>query len=122
MPRIVPISIASSYNPNENAWLLQSGGLELLDMQTIARLKELDTVAATGMATMTHYQQLSDALIVPRLGDDPTTFYDPATRQLRPLYALYPEILKDIAQIMNDLREKTDHLLEQLRAEQAQRR
>jgi len=45
---------------------------------------------------------------------------DPATRQLRKKYALYPEILKEGSRILHELLEKTDQLVAQLRAEQAQ--
>jgi hypothetical protein len=122
MPDITPISWASSYNPNETAWILQSGGLELLDIDTIARLKELDAADSLGLATMTHYQQLSDQLIVPHLGEGRDFFYDPATKQLRRQYAQYPEILKEGSRVLHEMSEKTDALATQLRAEQERHR
>jgi hypothetical protein len=121
MPEITPIAWASSYNANETSWILQGGGLELLDIATIAKLKEVDSAASTGLSTMAHYQQLSDQLIVPHLGQGRSFFYDPATRQLRPEYARYPEILKEGSRVLHELLEKTDQLAAQLRAEQAQR-
>ena len=119
MPEITPIAWSSSYNPNESAWLLQAGGLELLDMETIARMNEVDAAAGTGLATMAHYQQLSDQLIVPHLGAGNAYFYDPATRQLRPQYARYPEMLQEGSRVLHDMSEKTDALAAQLRAEQS---
>jgi len=118
MPEITPISWASSYNPNENAWLLQAGGLELLDIETIARMRELDTAASTGLATMAHYQTLSDQLIAPHLGDGRSFFYDPSTKQLRKEYAQYPAILQEGSVILHDITQKTDQLVAQLRVEQ----
>jgi len=109
MPEISPIGWASSYNSNETSWILQGGGLELLDIATIAKLKEVDSAASTGLSRMAHYQLLSDQLIVPHLGGGRTFFYDPATRQLRKEYALYPEILKEGSRILHELLEKTDH-------------
>jgi len=122
MPEITPISWASNYNPNENAWLLQAGGLELLDIETIARMRDLDTAASTGLATMARYQTLSDQLIVPHLGDGRSFFYDPTTKQLRKEYEQYPAILKEGSRILHDITEKTDQLVAQLRVEQEQHR
>lgn len=122
MPEISVISWASSYNPNESAWLLQAGGLELLDIDTIARMRELDAAASTGLATMAHYQQLSDQLIAPHLGEGRIFFYDPTTKQLRKEYAQYPEILKEGSRVLHDIAEKTDQLAAQLRVEQAHHR
>jgi hypothetical protein len=122
MPEITAISWASSYNPNESAWLLQAGGLELLDIETIARMRELDAAASTGLATMAHYQQLSDQLIAPHLGEGRSFFYDPMTKQLRKEYAQYPEILKEGSRVLHDISEKTDQLAARLRVEQRQHR
>jgi hypothetical protein len=118
MPEITAISWANSYNPDERNWLLQAGGLELLDIETIVRLKELDAVARTGFGTMAHYQQISDQLIVPHAGEGRAFFYDPATKQLRNEYTQYPEMLKEGSRVLHNLGEKTDRLVSQLRAEQ----
>src|SRR5215475_5765800 len=120
MPEISPVAWATSYNANQTSWILEGGGLELLDIATIAKLKEVDSAASTGLSKMAHYQLLSDQLIVPHLGDGRSFFYDPATRQLRKEYALYPEILKEGSKVLHELLEKTDQLVAQLRAEQAQ--
>jgi hypothetical protein len=122
MPEITAISWATSYNPDERNWLLQAGGLELLDIETIVRLKELDAVARTGFGTMAHYQQISDQLIVPHVGEGRTFFYDPATKQLRNDYAQYPEMLKEGSRVLHELGEKTDRLASQLYAEQNRHR
>jgi hypothetical protein len=121
MPQVAPIAWASSFNPNESAWLLQAGGLELLDIETIGRMNELDAAAGTGLSTMAHYQQLSDQLIVPHLGEGNAYFYDPATRQLRPLYDRYPEMLQEGSRVLHDMATKTEALAAQLRAEQQKR-
>jgi len=119
MPEISPIAWATNYNANETNWILHGGGLELLDIATIAKLKEVDSAASTGLSTMAHYQQLSDQLIVPHLGEGQRFFYDPDTKQLRQEYAMYPDILKEGSKVLHDLLEKTDQLVVQLRAEQA---
>jgi len=121
MPAVTAISWATSYNPEERNWLLQAG-LELLDIETIVRLKELDAAARTGFGTMAHYQQISDQLIVPHAGESPAFFYDPATKQLRSEYAQYPDMLREGSRVLHELGEKTDRLLAQLRAEQDRHR
>ena len=118
MPEGSPISWASNYNPNEYTWLLQAGGLELLDIETIARMRELDVAASTGLATMAHYQTLSDQLIVPHLTEGRSFFYDSTTKQLRGVYAQYPAILKEGSQVLHDITQKTDQLVAQLRVEE----
>ena len=122
MPELAPISWASSYNANDTTWLLQAGGLELLEIDTIARMKEVDSIARTGLSTMAHYQQLSDQLIVPHLAEGRNFFYDPATKQLRKEYAQYPEILKEGSKVLHELSQKTDQLVAQLRVEQTHHR
>lgn len=122
MPEITAISWATDYNPDERNWLLQAGGLELLDIETIVRMKELDSAARTGLGTMAHYQQISDQLIVPHAGEGRAFFYDLATKQLRSEYAQYPEILKEGSRVLHELGEKTDRLASQLRAEQNRHR
>ena len=122
MPEVTAISWATTYNPDERNWLLQAGGLELLDIETIVRLKEVDAVARTGFATMAHYQQISDQLIVPHVGEGRTFFYDPATKQLRADYAQNPEMLKEGSRVLHELGEKTDRLAAQLRTEQDRHR
>jgi hypothetical protein len=120
MPAVTAISWATSYNPEERNWLLQAG-LDLLDIETIVRLKELDAVARTGFGTMAHYQQISDQLIVPHAGESPAFFYDPTTKQLRSEYAQYPDMLREGSRVLHELGEKTDRLVAQLRAEQDRR-
>jgi hypothetical protein len=122
MPEIDPLAFASSHNANETNWILHGGGLELLDIATIARLKDVDTAASVSDSAFAHIQQLSDQLIVPHLGEGRSFFYDPATKQLRPEYAKYPDILKEVSRLLHDVLEKSDRLVEQLRIEETRHR
>jgi len=121
MPPVDPLNWASSYNENDTGWVLQAGGLELLDIQTIARLREVDAVARTGLASLAHYEKLSDELIAPHLADQ-SYFYDPATKKLRPEFAFYSATWRDGSRFLHALSEARDHLAAQLRAEQTRRR
>jgi hypothetical protein len=59
------------------ATLLQSGGIELLDVKTLTALRKLESVIRWDLSRMAHYQKLSDELIVPNLDQDISFFYDP---------------------------------------------
>jgi len=122
MPEVTAISWATAFNANERNWLLQAGGLELLEIETIVRIKELDAIAQIGFGTMAHYQQISDQTIVPHLTEGRAYFYDPATKQLRNEYAQYPEMLKEGSRVLHEVSEKIDRLVAQLRAEQERHR
>ena len=67
--------------------------MALLDVKTLVALRELESVIRWGLSDLERYQKLSDALIVPNLGQDISFFYDPATKQLREPYEIYPQAL-----------------------------
>src|SRR3954466_13004483 len=94
MPPPKPFSFNSDYSATDVATLLQSGGYQLLDVKTLVALRRLESVLRGGISTMTHAQQLSDALIVPNLEQDIQFFYDPATKQLRKRFTRYAEALQ----------------------------
>jgi hypothetical protein len=58
--------------------------------------------AATAQSIMTHYQQLSDQLISPPIGEGWEYFYDPTTKQLRDEYAQYPGILTEGSLVLHE--------------------
>lgn len=64
--------------------MLQSGGVELLNVKTLSALQGLESVIRWGLSDIQRYQKLSDELIVPNLDQDTSFFYDPATRKLIP--------------------------------------
>ena len=120
MPRVTPIIWSTDYNANDATWLLQAGGLTLLDINTLGCMKDVDSAAASGSGTMAHYQQLSDQLIAPHLGEGTEFFYDPTTKQLRTEYSGYPDILKEGSLVLHNLMDKTDQLEKQLEVERKQ--
>ena len=67
MPPLHPFVFTTDYSPGDIATLLQSGGVELLDVKTLVALRELESVIRWGLSDMAHYQKLSDELIVPNL-------------------------------------------------------
>lgn len=120
MPEVQPLSWATDYNANDTAWLLQAGGMGLLNIETLARIKDVDSAQSSGWSLMAHYQQLSDQLIAPHLGEERDYFYDPATKQLRKQYAKYPDILKAGSSVLHNLLDKLDPLEKQLEIERKQ--
>src|SRR5919204_176150 len=95
MPPLRPFVFITDYSPSDLATMLQSGGVQLLDVQTLRALRNDESVIRWGLARMTRYQKLSDELIVPNLNQDISFFYDPATRKLRRQFEIYPKALEE---------------------------
>jgi hypothetical protein len=114
MPELESIDWAPNYDAAEFGSLLQAGGLEVLDLRTIARLRELDAISRSGYAMMANYQQLTNQLIVLHAGEDRDYFYDPATKQLRRQFAIYLKSLEAGSRFLHQLSEADDRLLVEL--------
>jgi hypothetical protein len=97
--------------------MLQSGGVQLLDVQTLTALRNDESVIRWGLARMARYQKLSDELIVPNLDQDTSFFYDPATKKLRKQFEIYPKALEETVKLANDLERTHTELLKQIQAE-----
>jgi hypothetical protein len=59
----------------------------------------------------------ADEMIMPNLDQEIGFFYDPATKQLRKRFALYPAALQIEADFFRDLQRAETGLLQQLQAE-----
>ena len=117
MPPLRPFVFITDYSPSDLATMLQSGGVQLLDVQTLRALRNDESVIRWGLARMARYQKLSDELIVPNLDKDISFFYDPATKKLRKQLEIYPEALEDTVKLANDLERTHTELLKQIQAE-----
>jgi hypothetical protein len=117
MPPLRPFVFITDYSPSDLATMLQSGGVQLLDVQTLRALRNDESVIRWGLARMERYQKLSDELIVPNLDKDISFFYDPATKKLRKQFEIYPEALEDTVKLANDLERTHTELLKQIQAE-----
>jgi hypothetical protein len=84
-------------------------------------LRELESVIRWGLSDMTHYQKLSDELIVPNLDQDISFFYDPAAKRLRKRFEIYPQALEATLKFAHDLERTKTELLKQIRAERQRR-
>src|SRR5213080_2307495 len=117
MPPLRPFVFITDYSPSDLATMLQSGGVQLLDVQTLRALRNDESVIRWGLARMARYQKLSDELIVPNLDKDISFFYDPATRKLRKHFEIYPEALEATVKLANDLEHTHSELLKRIQAE-----
>jgi hypothetical protein len=117
MPPLRPFVFTTDYSPGDFATLLQSGGIQLLDLQTLTALRDDESVIRWGLSRIARYQKLSDELIVPNLDQDISFFYDPGTRKLRKRFEIYPEALQATVKFANDLEHTHTELLQRIQAE-----
>ena len=117
MPPLHPFVFTTDYSPGDIATLLQSGGVQLLDLKTLTALRELESVIRWGLSNMQRYQKLSDELIVPNLDQDISFFYDPGTKRLRKRFEIYPQALEALVKFAHDLDRTKTKLLKQIQAE-----
>jgi hypothetical protein len=122
MPPLQPFVFITDYSPTDWATMLQSGGVQLLDVQTLMAVRNDESVIRWGLNGMAGYQKLSDELIVPNLNQDISFFYDPATRKLRKQFEIYPEALQANVKFANDLERTHTELLKQIQAERRRNR
>src|SRR5712671_3392060 len=122
MPPMRPFVFITDYSPSDLATMLQSGGVQLFDVQTLKALRSDESVIRWGLARMARYQKLSDDLIVPNLDQDISFFYDPATKKLRKQFEIYPKALEARVNFANELERTHTELLERIQAERQRNR
>src|SRR5881296_3622253 len=117
MPLLHPFVFITDYSPGDFATMLQSGGIQLLDLQTLTALRNDESVIRWGLSRMARYQKLSDELIVPNLDQDISFFYDPVTKKLRNRFAGYTDALERVRQFFDDYLKSENELLRRIQAE-----
>ncbi len=122
MPPVRPFVFITDYSPSDLATILQSGGVQLFDVQTLRALRSDESVIRWGLQRMARYQKLSDELIVPNLGQDVSFFYDPATKKLRKQFEIYPQALEARVSFAHELERTHTELLKQIQAERQRNR
>src|SRR5881392_3418872 len=122
MPPLEPFVFITDYSPTDWATVLQSGGVQLLDVQTLMAVRNDESVIRWGLSRMAWYQRLSDELIVPNLDQDISFFYDPATKKLRKRFEIYPEALQATVKFANELERTHTELLKRIQAERQRNR
>jgi hypothetical protein len=117
MPALQPFVFTTDYSPTDWATMLQSGGVQLLGVQTLMALRNDESVIRWGLSRMAWYQKLSDELIVPNLDQDISFFYDPATKKLQKRFEIYLEALDARVKFANELERTHTELLKRIQAE-----
>ena len=117
MPSLQPFFFITDYSPTDWATMLQSGGIQLLDVQTLMAVRNDESVIRWGLNRMAWYQKLSDELIAPNLDQDVSFFYDPATKKLRKRFEIYSDALNANVQFANELDRTHTELLKRIQAE-----
>ncbi len=117
MPSLQPFVFITDYSPTDWATMLQSGGIQLRDVQTLMAVRNDESVIRWGLNRMAWYQKLSDELIAPNLDQDVSFFYDPVTKKLRKRFHFYPEALDANAQFAKELERTHTNLLKRIQAE-----
>src|SRR5215469_4607638 len=117
MPPLKPFVFITDYSPSDLATMLQSGGVQLFDVQTLGALRSDESVIRWGLQRMARYQKLSDELIMPNLGQDISFFYDPATKRLRKQFEIYPQALDARVDFAHELERTHTDLLKQIQLE-----
>ena len=97
--------------------MLQSGGVQLLDVETLIAVRNDESVIRWGLSRMAWYQKLSDELIVPNMDQDISFFYDPTTKKLRKRFEIYADALDANVQFANELERTNTELLKRIQAE-----
>jgi hypothetical protein len=120
-PKLHRFTFTTDYNSGDIATLLQSGGIELLDVKTLTVLRDFETVVRWGLSRMAHYQKLSDELIAPNLGQDASFFYEGDGRKLRERFEIYPDALQARLDFFNQLQQRQTQLLSQIQNERRRR-
>src|SRR5213083_3008901 len=121
MPPLRPFVFITDYSSSDLATMLQSGGVQLLAVQTLRALRSDESVIRWGLQRMARYQKLSDHLIVPNLNQNISFFYDPATKKLRKQFEIYPQALQATVKFANDLERTHTELLRRIQAERQPR-
>lgn len=121
-PALYAFDFRSDYSPGDFTSLLQSGGFDLLEVETVRALRDVEGTLRQMVEVLRHDQQLCDALIRPNLDKDPSFFYDVPARRLRPPYAWYGKYFTSEAQFHAEMRAGLEKALAQLRAERARNR
>lgn len=118
-PALYAFDFRSDYNPADFTSLLQSGGFDLLEVDTVRALREVEGSLRQLTDVLRHDQQLCDALIRPNLDKDPSFFYDVPARKLRPAYAWYGNYFSTEAEFHTQMQAEIKTVIAQLHRERA---
>ena len=107
-PAMRSFNFVTDYNPADFTALLQSGGFDLLQIETVRDIRDVESSLRQMVELTRHDQHLSDALILPNLDKPPEFFYDQAedhtARKLKPAYAWIDDYFETQLKIDDEMR------------------
>jgi hypothetical protein len=111
-PRIEPVRVQT------HMWeaTLQSGGLNLFDVNTVYNLSRFYNELNAGFEQLAQLRALSETLLMPNLERGSSEFYASDGRSLRPKYRWYRDGLGRLSQLAQSITVLGDTLLAQLEA------
>ena len=113
MPRLVIMFNNTSYSSTDDATLLQAGGLELLDLQSLEMLRQVNADQRSLVAALHNQFEIS---LVELANHEPADFYDPATHQLKRTYQWYPGAMHNVLASAREILGTEEKLLAHIRA------
>ncbi len=112
MPPLVALNVSAG-ETGIGMWeaMLQSGGLDVLDAQTIGLMQRYFAIIASGVEAGDEFRTLVNNQLYPNLGREPDEFYDTSTGALRPKYGWYPRRLQRVRRVVGTLNDAGDEVL-----------
>ena len=115
MPPLFISSVNTGYSASDDATLLQAGGIQLLDVQTLDLLRKVNALERS-LISITHDQfELGLTMLANREKEE---FYDAATHQLKPRYAWYPIVQHAVLAKAKELLTDEEKLLASIQSRQ----
>lgn len=115
MPRLEPLPYFTQAI-NESTWraMLQSGAIDLLDASFILQVDNFFATNELLRQETTHFNRMQDQYLLPNANADITTFYNPDTKEVRPLYRWYIDFLKSNSTYLKTMKKQADNIIEKL--------
>lgn len=119
--RVPLVPMLDPARPRTHMWeaTLQSNVLDLLDVPTVYRLSQFYNELSFGLSQLDQMQRLSEAMLLPRAGEDPAVFYDPERNRLRPEFAWYRMGMGNVRRAARSVTVLGDSLMVDLRPAEA---
>ncbi len=113
MPSLAISYNNSSYSPSDDATLLQAGGVDVLDVQTLDEVRKVNELRREFAASMRNQFELELTILGTHETGD---FYDRETKQLKNHYAWYPVVLHHLIDDARTLLNGEEELLALIRS------
>ncbi len=96
---------------------LQSGGLNLLDVETLYQISAFYNILNAGFEQLGQMRYLSETVLLPNLNAGPDEFYDPETGALQPKYQWYIYGLRRMTWLAEEATQQGEQLLTDLKVD-----